>query len=331
MLHRLYVLFSFLSLLILCSIGLSAQSGQLGQYEIGNNFDYVFGVDLLNTFQINPKATGGENKFDLGAKLDFNYVKFDLKQIFEFRTLMDLNAQQIDKEDWKKNADRFEVSLKYGFKPRYGSKIYYSSDFSLRTQVLRSYTDDFIQQGDTRELMTSFLSPANITLSTGLEYRPEDSPTYFYFSPIALNVKYVNNDELANRWIVSREGKDLGTLHGNDLDKKTRTRVGAQAKIRFDGSSKDEKIFWDTYLDLFLAYSEFNSTSNTNPIQAEWVNSLSVRVWKPIVLSIDIRATYDPDLLFVDQENLGSFVDDKSYNMLNRILLSFSTKYFIGE
>jgi len=327
---RLSVLISLLFALNLCSKVVSAQ---MEDYEIGNNVDFVFGVDFLNTFQINPKATGGENNFDAGTKLDFEFVNFDLKQILEFRILLDLNAQKVDDEEWKKNADRLELSLKYGIKPRYGSKIYYSSDMSIRTQLLKGYMDDYLfkQTVNSMDLTSALLSPANITLSAGLEYRPQDRSTYFYFSPLALNLKYVKNDTLAQRIVTDVEGDELGPLHGNDIGKNTRTRVGAQLKLRYDVANLNETISWDTYLDMFLAYSEFFSDANSSPVQIEWVNSLSFRVWRPIVFSIDVRATYDPDLLFVDLENEGNYTSDKSYNMLNRILLSFSTKYFIGQ
>ncbi len=327
---KLSVVISLLLAMNLCSIGMSAQ---MEDYEIGNNIDFVFGVDFINTFQINPKATGGENNFDAGAKLDFEFVKFDLKQILEFRTLLDLNAQKVDDDDWKKNADRLELSLKYGIKPSYGSKLYYSSDMSIRTQLLKGHKDDYLfkQTNNAIDLTSAFLSPANITLSAGLEYRPQDQPTYFYFSPMALNLKYVRNESLATKIVNDAEGEPLGLLHGNDVGKKTRTRVGAQFKLRYDVVNPNETIFWDTYLDMFLAYSEFFTDADSSPMQIEWVNSLSFRIWKPILFSIDVRASYDPDLLFVDLENDDSYTDKKSYNMLNRILLSFSTKYFIGQ
>jgi len=311
-----------------CSKELSAQDLN---YELGNNYDFVFGLDLLNTFQINPKATGGENKFDLGTKLDFEFVNFDLKSIFEFRTLVDLNAQKVDTIDWKKNVDRFELSLKYGVKPKYGSKLYYSSDMSIRTQILNSYTDDFLKDNDTRRIISSFLSPANITVSLGLEYRPKDQATYFYFSPLALNTKYVRNDSLSMRIVQNNKGEDLGTLHGNKIGTNNRTNIGAQFKVRFDFANENQTILWDTYLDVFLAYAEFDTVGEFSPVQAEWVNSITFRIWKPIVLSIDTRTTYDPDLLFVDTTERNVYSDKERYNMINRILLSFSTKYFIGR
>ena len=173
----------------------------------------------------------------------------------------------------RKNDDRIDFLSKYGYSLT--EKLNVATLFNFRSQLLKGYNypDD-----TTRVLTSDFLSPANVLLSLGLDYKPDDAFSLF-FSPVTARLIVVSDDSLAAKG-----------SYGVDAGKNSTTEFGAFATAAYTREF-NKIVAFKSRLDLFSNYR--NKPKN---IDIFWTNLLSVKFTKALSVSWNVDLIYDDDV-----------------------------------
>jgi hypothetical protein len=182
----------------------------------------------------------------------------------------------------RKADDRIDLVSKYGYD--IGKNWYLSGLFNFRSQFAYGYT----YLGDTAKRLTStFMAPAYILLSPGLDYKPKDNFSIF-LSPATARWVIVNNDSLSS----------LGAF-GVDSGKHSKFQFGAFASINWIANISKTAVY-KTKLDLFSDYLH-----NPANISVYWNNLLAVKVTKLISMTLTVNLIYDDNIKSVKED--GTF------------------------
>jgi hypothetical protein len=109
----------------------------------------------------------------------------------------------------RKNDDRIDILSKYGYKIDSVGQLYLSTLFNFRSQLFDGYSFS----GNNSSFTSSFLSPAYIILSAGVDYKPNTKLSIF-FSPLTSRSTLVINSYL------SKQGK-YGVDSGRNFNRET--------------------------------------------------------------------------------------------------------------
>lgn len=181
----------------------------------------------------------------------------------------------------RKSNDRIDLTSKYGYE--FDKSWYASLLFNAHTQFAPGYT--FL--GDTAKILTSsFLSPAYLGLSPGINYMPNNQFSVF-FSPVSARLVIVANDSLAS---VGAFGVDSG--------KHTTFQFGALASITYTHKFSDNATYTGR-LDLFSNYLK-----NPQYIYMNWYNMLVVKVAKLISMNLAVNLIYDHDTPSINSQGV---------------------------
>lgn len=237
------------------------------------------GIFSLNLSQssLSNWAAGGDN-FSLAASTYFNYFIFKRKKNYNWDNNVDINLGYIQTTSLgsRKNDDRIDILSKYGLRNDKKSHFFTSILFNCRTQFFDGYT--FTPTSST--LASSFLSPAYIVLSLGIDYKPK--PTFSLFlSPFTSRWVIVEKDELANQ-----------KAYGVDSGKHSIAQIGAFATININNNLA-HNLTYKGRLDLFSNYN--NHPEN---VYVFMTNQFSFKVNKHISVS------YSLDLIYDDKERI---------------------------
>lgn len=177
----------------------------------------------------------------------------------------------------RKNDDRIDILTKYGYALH--PKLNLTTLANFRTQLLRGYSYlGNSKESYTKSLSSSFLSPAYLLVSQGLDYKPGKGLSIFV-SPVTSRWVIVNNDTLAARG-------DYGVQPGRHSS----NQLGAFATINY--STKFNKfIAYTGRLDLFSNYR--NEPLNTDLYMT---NMVSAKLGKVVCLSWNLDMIYDDDV-----------------------------------
>jgi len=93
--------------------------------------------------------------------------------------------------DFLKTHDFIRLQSRYGF--RASPKWYYSSQFQFETQLTRTFASVAAREAD-GDYISSFLSPARLSFSIGMEYRSTPQGVRLLLSPITYRATYVGSD-----------------------------------------------------------------------------------------------------------------------------------------
>jgi Protein of unknown function (DUF3078) len=173
----------------------------------------------------------------------------------------------------RKSDDRIDLVSKYGYD--LGKKWYLSSLFNFRTQFAPGYN---YPDNNTKVLTSTFLAPAYVLLSVGMDYKPNDNFSFF-ISPITARELLVRNDSLA---AVGAFGVDSG--------KKARFEFGAFASINWKANISKTAVY-QTKLDLFSDYLH-----HPQNVSVYWTNIVAVKVTSLISMNFSLTAIYDDNI-----------------------------------
>lgn len=180
----------------------------------------------------------------------------------------------------RKNDDRIDLTSKYGY--ALNSRLNLSTLFNFRTQFYNGY--DY--SNNTKKLTSTFMAPAYLLLSIGLDYKPTPDLSIF-FSP------------LSSRWVVVRDNylSSLG-LYGVKAGKKSANEIGAFASINYS-KNLNKIVSYKGKLDLFSNYK--NKTQN---IDIFMTNLFSAKLSKILSATWSLDLIYDDDVkLFGNNKN----------------------------
>lgn len=179
----------------------------------------------------------------------------------------------------RKNDDRVDFLSKYGYAVT--PKINLATVFNIRTQMLPGYS---YPTDSTRILTSDFLSPANVLLSQGVDYKPSEAFSLF-FSPVSARLIFVADDSLAVKG-------SYGVTEGRGV----KAEVGAFVTANFI-KEFNPVISYKSRLDLFSNYRH-----NPQNIDVFWTNLLAVKLTKVFSVSWNVDLIYDDDVRIFGKE-----------------------------
>ena len=231
-------------------------------------------------------AAGGINSVSLSGFVGFsadytkNRIKWenDLEMAYGF---VDQKGRSFQKTDDKL---RFSTSLGYMLTPN-NDKLFWSNRFDFLTQFAHGF-----DAKDDSTLISTFMAPGYMVISTGLEYKPAPAFSLKY-APLAGKITIVSNQDLANQGRYGVEPAVLDTA-GNIIQegKNVRTEFGTVLSARF---KKDiaKNVNLETKLGLFTNYQE--SFGN---IDVNWETLFLLKVNDWLSTNLILHLIYDDDV-----------------------------------
>ena len=188
---------------------------------------------------------GGENNMSVSSQQKFAVSRFDEKANTTFDMLIDLKLSgfytKADTIHQMKVSDNvFSLDMKYSY--RAWKKWYYSTQLYAKTPVFDQY------QSNSRETKATFLSPLEVNLSVGMDYKytsPDKKLVYsLMLAPLSYNLKYVRDDRVNPVSYGIDEGEFSKHEFGSTLTQKLEWKMGKNAS-------------WSSRLYAFTTYKSF--------------------------------------------------------------------------
>jgi hypothetical protein len=217
-------------------------------------------------------ASGGENSYSANGFLNLfaNYKKENVSWDNSLGLGYGLLKQGLQT---KKSDDRIDLSSQFGMTA--SGKWNYSSMLGFKTQFGKGYNypDDSVKISD-------FFSPAYLTTSLGMDYKPNDRFSIF-LSPLTGKMTFVVDNSLSS-----------AGAFGVDPGKKFRAEFGGYAKITYVQDIM-KNVNLQAKMDLFSNY--LKKPGNVD-VSAEFL----------IVMKINefLAATFNTLLIYDDDVNL---------------------------
>ena len=237
----------------------------------------LFNINLAQS-SLSNWAAGGD-KFSLSLNSILSTYALYKKDKHSWDNTLDVNFGYLRSTSLgsRKNDDRFDVLSKYGY--AFAEKWNLAGLFNFRTQLANGYT----YTNTRRNFSSSFLAPAYILLSPGIDFKPNGNLSIF-MSPVTARWVIVNDDTL------SAKG-----LYGVTPGEKSRSEFGAFLSANFI-KDLSKTISYKTRLDLFSNYKH-----NPEKIDVFMSNLLSVKLSRVLSATWNVDFIYDDDVrLFGD-------------------------------
>jgi hypothetical protein len=238
----------------------------------------------FNQVSLSNWVQGGDNSVALSATTNLfaNYIKGKV----DWQNSLDMAYAMVQtgSDKLKKSDDKIDLTSKYSRK--FSERWLYGILFNFKSQ----FADGFNYPDDSN-IVSKFFSPAYVTLSPGLTWKPV---SYFeiLLSPVTAKWTFVMDEVLSN-----------AGAYGVDSGKTVRTEIGAYINMKFQ---KDimENVNLMTKLELFNNYTDEENPSN---IDVNWEVLLAMKVNKYITASINTQLIYDADVIEKTQfkESIG--------------------------
>jgi hypothetical protein len=268
----------------------------------GWKFGGMGGVNFNQAAFVNW-AAGGTNAISLIFNARFYADLKKNKHLLQNWAAAEYGLQFSKQTDPKvnKNADRWEVFSKYGYKIT--NKMYVGGYANLRSQFSNTYkygTRDTLGNLP-KTLISTFVSPLTFEGALGIDYIPNQ---YFslFFSPLATKVTFVGNDFVA-----------ASKSFGNRYPKRVKSEFGATLIAQY------KQDFWKqniTVSSIFRAYKNYlkanidpitTSISETKSsyrknIDIDWQTTLGFKVNKFLSASVFTHLIWDHDVRIADKD-----------------------------
>jgi hypothetical protein len=234
------------------------------------------GLYNLNVSQssLSNWAAGGDN-FNMSINSYFNYFAYYKKERQSWDNNIDVNLGfvQSTSQGGRKNDDRLDLLSKYGYKIDTVGKWYLSGLVNFRSQLFDGYSFS----GNNATFTSSFLSPAYLIISAGLDYKPDNNFSLF-FSPLTSRTTLVLNKKLA----------DLGK-YGVDTGRMVKRETGLFVTVNYSKVIA-QNINYKGRADFFSNY--YDKPENINFFMT---NLFTFKINK------NFSATYNLDLIYDDK------------------------------
>ena len=218
-------------------------------------------------------AAGGDN-FSLTVTSYLGLHAFYKKDRHSWDNTLDFNLGYVNTTSLgaRKNDDRLDVLSKYGY--ALTDKLNLAGLVNFRSQLFKGYT----YENDVRTLSSTFLSPAYVLASPGVDWKPD---AYFsiFVSPITA------------RWIIVRDDTlSAKGLYGVDPGEKSAIEIGAFLTANYLRDIT-KNITYKGRLDLFSNYRH-----NPENIDLFMTNVFSFKISRALTASWNLDFIYDDDV-----------------------------------
>ena len=226
----------------------------------------ALGLDLSQLALVNPKVGGGENRLAFGSITSFfaNYTKKNIAWDNLLSWQMAIQRLGSGDNPFTKNIDVLRFGTKAGYK--LGNKVYAALHGTFESLVFKTFSDFSLSPNINNFVQASFLSPATITVSPGIDYKFNDKLSLFV-SPASYKSILVMNDNIAK----------LG-VHGNPWTSATdyeniKNELGANARALYKNTFM-KKL--SVASDLGLFYNYLGDEQGLDYIDVIWINNLGL-------------------------------------------------------
>lgn len=237
----------------------------------------------FNNVQLVNWAAGGQNATAVTGLFNYSFnFKREYKRGTKTKTMtwdnmLDLayGIIRTNKDPWRKNEDKLDLNSKFGY-DAFG-KWYYAALANFKSQFAPGYSlpNDSVR-------VSSFLSPAWVIASLGLDWKPKDWFS-MYVSPATGKFTIVTNDSL-----------NAAGAYGVDSGRALRPEFGAYAKLFFKRDVM-KNVNISSRLDLFNNFTDKNKPNRRN-IDVNWETTVNMKVNKYISASAFVHVIYDHDI-----------------------------------
>jgi hypothetical protein len=235
-------------------------------------------------------AAGGDD-FSLSLNSILSLFAFYKKDKHSWDNTFDFNLGYVKTTSLgsRKNDDRIDLLSKYGY--ALNSKLNIAGLVNFRSQLFKGYTYD--GEG-VKTLSSTFLSPAYILVSPGLDYKPNADLSIFV-SPITA------------RWIIVKDDSlSAKGLYGVEPGKHSNAEFGAFASINYL-KEFNKNITYKSRLDLFSNYRR-----KPKNVDLYFTNVLNVKLSRILSLTWSVDIIYDDDVRLFGKNNNGAATQLKS-------------------
>lgn len=268
--------------LAFCSLPLSAQEA-VDSAATPKNWTTGGGAgfDFAQLALINPRVGAGSNRIGFGGLINLfaNYKKE--KFTWDNSGSLQLAAQRIGGRNspFEKNLDILRLTSRPSFRLGEG-KFFGAVEADAITLLLPTYKGNLLKPEDENEnAISRFLSPLQVTISPGLEYKVNDHLSFLY-SPASLKWIYVGNDSIASL-----------NVHGNELGENDFLQMGSNLIARYNNIFLNERLSWTSALNLYSNYLQ-----KPENIDVFWTNDLGLTIVKNLSINLVTQLFYDDDV-----------------------------------
>ena len=223
---------------------------------------------------------GGESTNALLAELKLT-ANYDDKQKVQFDNSLEMKlgfitAPSDTVHKWKTNADLFRLNSKLGV--RAIKNLYYTVASELSTQFFPNYATN------TNNLISSFLSPVQLKLSVGMDYKLEKSKYKLSLmgAPFSYTFVYIKDDEIVNPSSFNVEpGHTSANLFGSEIT------------ANVDWKIKDN-ITYVTKFNYFTTYDK---------VIANWENTINFQLNRYLSTKLFFHLRYDDGVTLTEEND----------------------------
>ena len=223
---------------------------------------------------------GGESTNALLAELKF-IANYDDKQKVQFDNSLEMKlgfitAPSDTVHKWKTNADMLRLNSKLGV--RAIKNLYYTLDAQFKTQFFSNY------KTNTNDLISSFLSPAQLDLSLGMDYKLNKQKYNLSLmgAPFSYTFVYISNDDIINPSSFNVEpGHTSANLFGSKVTGNLTWKI-----------TKD--ISWISKLEYFTTYDK---------VIASWENTFNFQLNRYLSTQFFLHSRYDDGVTLTEEND----------------------------